>query len=725
MLWAGGAFPRRGAVLSRASLLPDAGARVGSRSKSLSTMTTVLRRQLLARESLHTYVSRLRTTNRGLLNGVWDTKQNCRLPRAQLPCAAPPRVSSHVFKCAGSHVRHFATAKAKKEDGELEEASKKKRYDPVGFAKRIRTLLRNHQFDRAYDLVTAVQVRKWDCIVAWNMLLDYKLERVDAQAAFKLFNDMKKRGRKPNDQTFTIMLRGCAKSRHPKALEIAMSVYKSIFADNSPVKASTIHHNAALEVCARHRNIDALWTVIGRIPEDGYGTADNITYTIVLNALRVSTLREIAKLNPKKDAKLIKAKKVALVQEGKRIWTDVVQRWRLGQFMVDAPLVSSMGRLLLFGGRKQDLLDIFSLFRQTMDVPVSGPQQKIDPYANVMKQAKNNQGDSAKADLEFTEEDEFQGLFDQIQLSEVQKNMETRLGRSVPKLLYPLPSNAELSLIMEVCNALPQGIPVARKYWRKLTARDGQFIVDPDAASYHRYLRILRAARASAESLDIVQDEMAPRGLVKHSTFVITMSTCSRDVNNPHVLDTAGKLIDIMGKSLPTPGLKVLTKYIKIVRKVTDARLKKPDANPKRKFDLITSDLTAALIRLKPLIERVEDLTKLRVEEKASLREKARESEDVDEEEEEHDDDDDDEDKHDERERDEDDEDKSARRFDTGAAIAVVQNYHLLLQKALNPNLASWTENKARLEVLKEEDGCVREFLAKYQPVAQRNTSAE
>lgn len=545
---------------------------------------------------------------------------------------------------------------------------------------------------------------------------------------------MKKRGRKPNAQTFTVMLRGCAKSRSGKAVKIALTVYRSIFAHNSPIKPSTIHHNAMLEACARHNDMEAFWNVVGQLPEEGYGAPDNITFTIILNAIRANTQDEIKKLHGVEDAKLIREKRIEAVKEGKRIWADVIQQWRLGFFMIDTKLISSMGRLLLFGGREQDLLDIFSLFLQTMAIPRCGPRQ-TQAQADALNRKKNNHAPPRKKDpdspenedpeKEMSEAEEFRDLFEPVKLAKIRENMEARTGGEIPKIQYPLPSNAELSLLMETCSLLKNGYPIFRKYWAKLTDKKGDFVVKPDAESYHTYLRILRGTRSSAETVRLICEEMGPQKMVVRKTFIIAMSTCARDRLNPNILDTAGQLAELMGKTLHMPEPRVLMKYMKLVRKVTEANLAKPDADPKSKFERIVSELSSALSVLKPMMRKLERV----VEEDAITgylppRRKVDERR-RDEEEEEQDD----------EEYDEEEDEMPARNrrgstlstsddIDTRDANALLQTYHLLIQKIFAPGLAPWAPEETT-KIWDEEDKRVHEFMAKFQATAQKNKAID
>jgi hypothetical protein len=382
------------------------------------------------------------------------------------------------------------------------------------------------------------------------------------------------------------MLRGYARNRPSnESLERALKIYRSIGSSKAGIQPSIIHHNAAVEVCGRHKNMDALWEVAGQLPDSGEGQPDHVTYTSILNSIRVIAEDDTRRLNEKgrfaRIQEAIEKGKIPVVRQGKKIWADVVRRWRSGALLPDQRLVGAMGHLLLFGGRRQDLLDLFALLHQTMRIPlcvsadlpalplkVTKMEERLGKALDT-KPARPESDDASLAsqtpEREIPESEEFRHLFDPVDLNEVRKAMEQRSGRPVQdELLLPLPSNVELCLLLEAF--IVTRCPRARKYWSTLTSPEGEFVVNPDAVSYCQYLRCLRISRASGEALRVMRDEMAPRKMARRTAFIIAMSTCSRDRNNPHVLDNAGGLIELMNKTQRVPSCRILDSYMELVR---------------------------------------------------------------------------------------------------------------------------------------------------------------
>src|SRR2546423_11074543 len=164
---------------------------------------------------------------------------------------------------------------------------------------------------------------------------------------------MKKRGHKPDAHTYTIMLRGfAANARKPQAAQNALAVYNSMFAPNSAVTPNIIHTNAVINVCARCKDMDALWSIAGRLPERGTGAPDKWTFTTILNALAGNAQMRASQVQQgrrdKDDGEVDEQVRNAFdeaVADGRKLWGDVVERWRRGDLMVDQPLVCAMGRL--------------------------------------------------------------------------------------------------------------------------------------------------------------------------------------------------------------------------------------------------------------------------------------------------------------------------------------------------------------------------------------------
>jgi hypothetical protein len=369
---------------------------------------------------------------------------------------------------------------------------------------------------------------------------------------------MKKRGQTPDSHTFTIIIRGSTEHRDVRAaLGKVMMIFQSMQTDKSPVKPNTIHMNAIIKMCARARDIDAMFGIVAQMPDRGPSSPNNLTYTTIINALRMDAAGDMrGDLTPMQ--KRQNAERAIL--SARHLWKDIIQRWRSGGFWVDEELVCAMGRLMLLG-QNQDRDDILSLIEQTMNIPRQVPQlgsserKLIEPAS---------QG---------TEEPEYAGAVleetpaDSNEVSVVSSSGEF-MAVTPPKPfipgqgVYAKPGRNTLSLVLSALILMRVKEP-ADKYWQIFVHNKR---VKPDTENYHTYLRILRVFRASSQTVELLQtmryDEM------RASTFRITMASCERDKRNPNAFANAGKILDIMTEALPVPDIRVLATYLDVATSV-------------------------------------------------------------------------------------------------------------------------------------------------------------
>ena len=395
---------------------------------------------------------------------------------------------------------------------------------------------------------------------------------------------MKKRSQRPDSHTYTIVLRGLAShADFGKSLERALTIYHSMCARDSPVRPNIIHTNAALKVCAKAGDLDAMFGVAARLPRSGPRAADNVTFTIVFNALS-KLVHDDSESDKDGSLQVNITKRQNAVLQGRRMWAEIIERWIVGDMMLDESLVCAVGRLLLLADVPQDLDDVLSLLEQTMGIPRQTPRRRnIDgaqalPEKGVESPAPGNNAlvqttepgrkPSADAEDEFVAGDEY---------------LPSPL---VSSKFYAIPSRSTLSLVVDACTRL-RLFSTAQDYWGLLTG--SPYHIVPDTANYHTYLRLLRAQRASRQCVELVQEMRdglgvdftvpgaAPKirtvrgesGYVNASTFRIALGACKRDIKNPYVVKHASKLVRIMYDCLPEVDIRVMTTYVEIIRKVT------------------------------------------------------------------------------------------------------------------------------------------------------------
>lgn len=373
---------------------------------------------------------------------------------------------------------------------------------------------------------------------------------------------MKKRAQIPDSHTFTILFRGLAmRLDQPQALGHALSIYQSMYAQNCPVKPSIVHTNALLNVCARFKDIDALYGVAAKLPSYGAGAADNLTFTTIMNAIRVAASEEVNRESHEEKT----ARRQRAILQGRRMWGDIIDRWKKGDIRIDEGMVCSMGRLLLLGYLTRDCDDILSLVQQTMGIPRQTPQSKHPDRLIHLKQH------------HVTTEDRLPKLVTQELASamkydnEIQDDEPSGEFNSVSnhQLSFTRPGCNTLSMVIDACMRL-NAIRPAQDYWKLFTDPSGPYKITPDAENYHFYLRLLRIQRASRLSVKLIQDIRNSsdngKSILKAKSFRIALSTCVRDSNNPNVLDNASKLVQMMHDTLEMPDVPALEMYLEVAR---------------------------------------------------------------------------------------------------------------------------------------------------------------
>lgn len=441
--------------------------------------------------------------------------------------------------------------------------------DPLKLADHVFHLLRQDKFHEA-ELLVQTASKSLSCTVSWNHLMDWQLSQGKINTAIKTYNavrgsslealpyemrmlmllQMKKRGQRPDAHTYTILFRGLAEySHYPEALSKALSIYHSMDADNSPVQPNVIHTNAVLKVCARAKDMDALYGVVAKLRRKGLRAPNNLTYTTIFNAIRQQAAEVSAEVKDEVERHAICQRAII---EARKLWIEVIERWRQGDIFIDEELACSMGRILLMGG-EQDVDDVFSLIEQTMNIPRLIPRISADVDdqmdSTVHREAKdvNREWESPLDDStkDIVPHDEFKVIIRPKQL----------IKRSDS---YVKPGRNSLSLVLEALKERRMSRPLAA-YWEIFT---NTYKVIPDNNNFHNYLQNLRMQRASSEVVNIIQQ--MPKEMLQMKTFRIAMSTCARDKNNQSSFANAGKILDLMQQSLSDLDLPTLHKYMEV-----------------------------------------------------------------------------------------------------------------------------------------------------------------
>ncbi|KAI1799520.1 hypothetical protein F4811DRAFT_565500 [Daldinia bambusicola] len=410
--------------------------------------------------------------------------------------------------------------------------------DPLHIAEHVKKTLAKDQFDDAL-LVTRKASKDTKVTVSWNYLIDHVMQEGRLHAGMRLFNEMKKRAQFPNAQTYTIVFNGCAISPHPKlAVTEAIRIYNNMLA-NDRLKPNTIHLNALLKVCANAEDIESLFTIV-KTANEGIRAPNNLTYTIILNALQRTVNKRQYGRAEEVDTPQIAEAKAQAVQRAKAIWEEVIAKWRAGTIIIDEELVCSMGWILLMGDW-HDADSVEGLLEQTMMIP-----RENKPAISGVRG-----GAGKAADPDPSE-------------SSLNSKPTISIGDSkirapgAPLYTHALPGRNSLSLIL---SALEKTGKTARaqRYWDIFTKEHG---VIPDANNWHRMLMSLHRGKNSAKTAEILRE--MPAKMVVPKNFRTAMNTCLRNNLNRAVFDHATHILDLMPAKLGTPDPITLRNYIRV-----------------------------------------------------------------------------------------------------------------------------------------------------------------
>ncbi|KAK1812134.1 hypothetical protein LTR12_013467 [Friedmanniomyces endolithicus] len=435
--------------------------------------------------------------------------------------------------------------------------------DPAKLADHVHYTLRCDNPDKALELCRMASTNM-QCIVSWNHCLDWFMKQGRVQDALKVYNEMKKRAQFPDAFTYSLLLRGLAGmqsgDKWAKVVEEhvikAVSVYTSMSSPTSRVKPSIIHTNAAL------KDMDALWGIAGKIPDVGPGAADHVTYSIILHALR----NEVQNLASDAEPEAASAKREKAMQEGRRVWMEVVKKWRGGQIKLDEELVCAMGRVLLSSQRLLDWDDVLSLVQQTMQI-----ERLVASYGSAERrtghvpQLQGPQDESNE--LSASEQEDHDGYVDApaAKAFHAVKPMipdKSKPNRRPVTLVYVTPGNATLSLLLETCSMM-RTPKTASAYWSLLTSE--AYDVKPDIANFNSQLRLLQKNRASGQAAKLLKEDLIAAGVEPMMiTFRIAMDACARDWKNANAIENATSILGAMEATIADPDVETLKKYLSL-----------------------------------------------------------------------------------------------------------------------------------------------------------------
>ncbi|TLS23259.1 uncharacterized protein PpBr36_05986 [Pyricularia pennisetigena] len=397
--------------------------------------------------------------------------------------------------------------------------------DRFKIARHVLSTLQRDAFDEALHLVRKISRADRDYMVSWNHLISHLFQKQRLNAAIKLYNEAKKRGQTPTAQTYTIIFDGCAASEHPKqAVGEAIKLYHTLLRSER-LQPNTKHLNAVLKVCSRAGDQEALFSILQTA--EGNRKADNLTYTTILNSIRVRTAPSARKpelKGLKKDERedTRRMEIVVSIQRAKAIWEEIVRLWRSGKLILDEELVCAMGRILKTGDREANS-EILALIEQAMNIPrldkapLPAPQQPTEGKSAVVT------------------------------------------TRPVSGMGFATPGRNTLSLVLESLGTTRQ-TSLAVRYWDIFVQEHG---VIPDSENWFRLFRTLWIGKASGKAAEYIT-RMPPQFL-RPSTVHVALGTCVRDNLNELATANADKILAYAIRTLDAVDAMTMRHYLQAV----------------------------------------------------------------------------------------------------------------------------------------------------------------
>ncbi|KAK7544638.1 uncharacterized protein J3D65DRAFT_563964 [Phyllosticta citribraziliensis] len=418
--------------------------------------------------------------------------------------------------------------------------------DPKKVADHVLKQLKRGEEEKALMSVREMS-SKMECVVAWNHIINHFMRKSFDKLALKVFNEMKKRGQRPDYFTYSLVLIGISNNMDKsQALTNAMAVYYAMSAPNSPKRPTILHTNLFLKVCAKAKAFDQLWAVASQIPDTGPGAADGATYSIILNALKDESERTMIDESTEDGQR----RRDQAILDSRKIWADIVSKWRAHQLQMDEALVLAMARILLSGSRPRYHDELFSLVEQTMGIPRMTPRISSEPDpAQTRAIGAFNVPLNGTTNHNIAPGHEFDSV-------SPPRAVGGRQGEH-----YVKPSNITLTLLMEA-SLKTMSKQAADNYWSVLTTPETHGI-EPDEPSIRGYLRVLRVFRSSADALQLVKTHFVHGNLrITPAIFRIAMSACTRDAKNQNSLDYATELLQLMERMLPGTDITTVGSYM-------------------------------------------------------------------------------------------------------------------------------------------------------------------
>ncbi|KAI5848111.1 hypothetical protein BZA05DRAFT_420407 [Tricharina praecox] len=313
--------------------------------------------------------------------------------------------------------------------------------DPREVMGHVERFLAHEDVARAHRILEQASGRI-GTVAAWNTLIRHSMEKQQPARALRFYNDMKKRGVKPDSYTYSHLLSGFAWQKEPKPVYAteALKIYDHLCNKNDEIKPAIIHTNALLSVCLKCGDMDKAWKIISQLPDAGPGSPDVTTYTIFIRGLSGKGDESIA--------------------DGKRAWAGILSRWANGDLKVDEYLVNAYLEMLCSATSPSHWREVFVIANQMYGIQLPADFIEKNPLLPLI---------SRKHDFD----DE-----------------------------RPIPDDFSLGILLRAAEKI-KNFPLAVHIWKEITTTHR---VTPGPIPTHLYLRCASICHAGAAAADMIEN---------------------------------------------------------------------------------------------------------------------------------------------------------------------------------------------------------------------------
>ncbi|KAI8320819.1 hypothetical protein GQ54DRAFT_312315 [Martensiomyces pterosporus] len=214
--------------------------------------------------------------------------------------------------------------------------------------------MKQGKMDDAVAIVMQTKTKDQSAVV-WNLVIDAYAKSGRLSRALRAYTEMRRRGFKPTQMTFTALLKACALSDSESSMDIAKELFDSM--SSHGVEPSIININMLLGVYQRKGGAEAMLECFNGLPAEGKTAPTLVTYTMVVSALRRELLTQLSSLRDKpatephagEPLSQYDARRIALIKQNTRqtfsammgVWSSFAEdaSHRLSALPEDTPML--------------------------------------------------------------------------------------------------------------------------------------------------------------------------------------------------------------------------------------------------------------------------------------------------------------------------------------------------------------------------------------------------